>query len=309
MSDGILNEIKEKQKGIQMIMGIDYMVNDFVAAIANGNVQIKADIIALVVGNEQVQVGKNLNMAKQVERLIQQIWIVKPITQIYVASVIPKPTQETLTQAIVMKANAGLSKMCGRLTKYGQNLVKYMPVHQEFLEKWKHVDEKSGKMLKTTRICQPHSRFYLMGTDKLNLKGAIKVLDMIKEFIQADQEKRSPLETRPNLKVHIDIANTSGQEGSVSSTCGTAQGLNESKKSKRFSDDDDEKNSAMTFKKKRKSETATGNKVAKMVDKWEQLSHLSQGLSAADDIDLELGEASIVPVKLGDLEDEKEEVE
>lgn len=310
VADGTLGEIKEKIRGVQMVTGGGYTVSELVTTLANDNFTLKAPIVALVVGNQQLQAGKNVNMAKQIERLIQQIWIVKPITQIYVSSLIPKPTQETVTQAVLIKANEGIGKMCRRLSKYGQNIVKYMPLHLEFLEKWRHVDEVTGKRLNTTRIRQPHSESFLLGSDQPNEAGAERLLDALVRFIKEDQQEKLPLPDRAGLRIQIDNGLISerrerkwkdGQEKVES-----AQGK-KPKKSKvlvESSREDLVHNLELEKGTKEKETVAKGGSVAQMVSKWEQL---SQGPLALDDIDLELGEESIIPVQLGDLEDEDEQ--
>lgn len=313
LADGTLTKVPEKRPGIQLVIGGGYSVGDFANSIANRTIDIKSDCVALMVGGEEMPVGQNINVGKQIERLIQQIWIVKPKAQLYVSSVIPKPTQETVTQAQVMKINGGIANMCRRLTKYSFNTVKYMPLHQEFLEKWKHTD-KSGKMRISTRVVQPHGRYFQLGTDMLNEAGVVHLLDNLEKFVKNDLREKWPLMERPGLKVQVQ-----NKKGTSERTTGSKKRSEEAesvgKKSVASGQGGEPKkpkpgqnmttelpsDSGPLRKRMKKGgelkQPTEATSVARMVDKWEKL---SQSQSGVDELDVELGEESIVPVDLGD---------
>lgn len=312
-----------------MVIGKGYDVADFTNELANGNVIVKCQHVALVVGNEQDMVGTNVNMARQIERLIRQVWIVKPTAQVFVSSVMPRPTKETVTQSVVMKTNEGVAKMCRRLNKYGQSSVRYMPLHQNFLEKWKHMDMKSGKMLITTRVKQPHGLYFGLGTDFLNQTGAQLFLDRLEEsvkfhlerpaksleqqqglVVQIENEWATPMQKADHLgddsqkseKVQSGSAGREVTEGEFGVNHKENRGLagRQLKKAEKPTVQTCGRPCDTPVVKKRKKEQAeikNPNKVSQMVDKWEQL---SQGRPPLDDLDLELGEESVVRVDLGD---------
>lgn len=286
IADGIWTGLRERTKGLQTVVGTDYHINAFVSNIASGIIRIKAKNVALLVGNEQLAVGMTSNLAKQMEKLVRQICIAEPLATIFVSSVFPKPTQETVTQALVMKTNEKIGQMCRKLTKYGHNIVKYMPLHQHVLEKWRHTDHKSGKMRISTRIVQPHGKYFVLGTDRLNQEGLDMITQNMLAFVRVELQLRAPLIERPHLKVQIEN-DTVVPKNSVRKESG---GKNASRKDRRFS--------PLTGP-KRKNEGKNMGRVSRMVDKWEQL---SQG-PVVDDIDLELGEDSVVQVDLGDQQD------
>lgn len=227
----------------------------------------------------------NTNVAKQVEKLINQVWIVSPRASVFVSSLVPKPTRETLMEPVVRKANYGINAMCKRLHKYRDNVVKYIPIHQLFLEKWKHTDEKSGQMLCTTRITQPHGENFIIGTDTLNLQGVKKVLKEIERNVRIVEDTGKCIEDRKSLK--IEISNEKWQPD------GSSSGSHEHSSDK--SKIPEGKGQAM--KRKRSCLGEKENRVGKLVKKWEELSQTSTGM---DSIDLELGGESVVQVDLGD---------
>lgn len=204
---GILTELKQKQEGCQLVVGIDYEVKDLINEVAARNFEVKTDMVAILAGNDQVKVGMNCNIAKQIDCLIQQVWIIRPTARMFVFSVLPKPTQETASQALIMKVNEGIAAMCRKLNKYGMNTVKYMPLHQSFLEKWKHSDMESGKMRISTRVIQPHGVYFMLGKDRLNHDGALLGVQKVKEImneVRMKQESSAPLMSRPGLVVELD---------------------------------------------------------------------------------------------------------
>lgn len=311
MADGILTEVKG-HSGVQIIQGTGYDVSDFVNDIANGTIEIKTNIVALSVGNEQLKVGRNVNISKQIEKLIRQVWIVKPVSQIFVSSLLPKPTQETQSQALVMKANEGISTMCKRLTKYGANMVRYMPLHQGFLERWKYKDEKTGVMRVSTRVVQPHRIYFKVGTDVLNSNGIRKYLDDMEQKIRQDtrmeEVSKMKLVQQPGLKIQIEndaYKSAVGKPGSnLRQEAQDSQGSASREKSNEFKRKlcDLKPGPSGRSKKHKEGDKMSGDakclgkSVVQMVDKWERL---SQG-PGVDDIDLELGQDSVVRVNLGD---------
>lgn len=309
IADGVLSE-GTKQKGIQMVIGADFDVEEFGEDIRSGVLKVKSDVVALMIGNDQLKAGRPVNISKKVEKLIRQLWIVRPKAEVFVSSILPKPTQETVTEALVMKANLEMSVMCRRLAKYGKNMVRYMPLHQLFLEKWRHVDEKTGRRRVTTRVVQPHGRFYLHGTDKLNKDGVQKVLVEIQQIIKKDRDGAMvSLMGRPGLVIQIDNdfnSNKTSQHANsyAKSQKGDKGGLRPTQRWQKRSTTGDKidteapgtaKNGELVKKHKTIS-VPSKKKVSQMVDKWEQL---SQG-APVENLDVELGEDSIVLVDLGD---------
>lgn len=314
MMDGSWIRAEHRRRGCQLVIGEGYEIGDFLNDVSSKKIQLKGDAVALMVGNEQLQIGKQVNISKQIEKLIRQIWVVKPVVDVYVSSVLPRPTQETMTQALVMKVNVGIATMFRRLDKYGQGPVRYVPLHQHLLEKWKHSDEKSGKMRKSTRIIQPHGLYYELGTDILNAEGVRRILDKLEEFVIRDRRGKedtsvagSSLMQQPGLVIQIrndrQADETEQLKGLVQSAK-PGKGKKACKASHRQTTHDKTKiplnRAAAQVGQERTRMQKTGDaeknrKVSKLVDKWEQL---SQGL-AAGDIDLELGQDSVVQVDLG----------
>lgn len=299
LMDGVMEDIGGPQKGVQMVVGAGYDVRQFLNDIAGGVIKLKADNVALLLGNEQIKPGVNVNLGKQVERLIQQIWISRPTAEIFVSGVLPKLTQETLTESLVMKVNYTVASMCRRLNKYGKNRVYYMPLHQHLLEKWSHKDVKSGKMRKTTRIIQPHGKFYRVGTDNLNKTGADMIMSRVMDFVRGKQQPNATLMDRPGLIVQIE-----NPEYSRESRVSTPSMAGKSDKVKippnggghrqepKVGSGVGNQGAVTTA----KSDGSQRGKVSRMVDQWEKL---SQG-PGGDDLDLELGGESVVRVDLGD---------
>lgn len=333
MADGVLSDVKHKQKGLQMVIGADYEVKDFTGDVANGTIVVKANTLAVMVGNDHLRhsEGVNVNIAKQVEKLIRQVWIQQPQVQVFVSSLLPRPTQETVSQELVKKANEGISKMCRQVNKYGDTLVKYMPLHQLFLEKWRHNNEKSGKVRISTRVIQPHATYFLLGSDRLNQVGVNLVLEKMKYYVRLAELQGSQdqvkLVDRPGLVVQIDnsdgcTADSEDNNMQPRKAVASGQKLKKGGTKKSFEPklkpiqgavalnnqpalcdtsisprDENEglKERQNSGKGKTKKEKGSST-VARLVDKWEQL---SQG-AALDDIDVELGGESLVTVDLGD---------
>lgn len=224
------------------------------------------------------------------------------------SSVLPKPTRETLTEALVMKINAAVASMCRRMSKYGKNRVYYMPLHQYLLEKWSHKDDKSGKMRKTTRIIQPHGRFYRIGMDVLNSDGVNMIVSRIVDYVWEKQDKNVVLMERPGLIVEIDNSSGSEQaarrgESRPSQVVKSDKGRILSVEGGRRQKPKSERGQMLQCKEVAKSGREAGvckgkkeSQVTRLVDKWEKLSH---GQSVSD-LDLELGRESVVRVDLGD---------
>lgn len=313
IADGILTRITEKQKRCQLVLGTGFDVADFVNDVANGRITIKTDVVCLLVGNDQWRPGTNTNMAKQIEKLITQVWIKRPTARIYVSSLMPRPTQETVSEALLIKMNGGIAAMCRKLTKFGKNTVKYMPLHQSCLEKWKHYDPKSKKMQISTRIVQPHGKFFEIGTDILNKAGATVLFQRMKEIVIRDlmplESEAQPLKDRPGLVMVIenDQCSTSseGKKRSLSHEEEVVEPSTSEVGNKRMKERlDTEMGPPVGVKKPNNLKKVVPGMVAHMVDRWEQL---SQG-TLADDIDLELGQENVVPVDLGDQVEPQGEV-
>lgn len=294
LADGVMSDMHKKRKGYQLVIGADYGVGDFTNDLANGTITLKGERIALLVGNNAVEPGKNVNIAKQIEKLIRQIWVNKPVSTVYVSSVFPKPTQETVTQPIVMKVNGGIGRMCKKLDKFSGHSVKYVPLHQFVLEKWKHPD-KSGKMLITTRIVQPHGRYFRIGTDILNETGLARILENLETLVQ--EGERSLMEReglivqfnpRDQTDIQVELREDSPDE--------LASQVSTPVKGKHASKNLDEKVVKKRKIEQKEENTQTGS-VTRLINQWEQL---SQGQRDLDSIDLELGGESLVQVSLGD---------
>lgn len=307
LADGVLSEVQGRRRGFQLVIGAGYDVSDFNAELSSGRVVIKSDMVTVMVGNQQLEDDRSLNMSRQIEKLIKQIWICRPTCVVGVSSLLPKPTQETLYQAVIMKNNANISAMCKRLTKYGINTVKYIPVHQIYLETVKHKDEVTGKQRIIRRVAQPHAKFFKIASDLLNETGVDywfrEVVRHMSQFSASAAPSQDPLRGRPSLTVQIDNElsepESSGKCHSVTSQKGSvADPGYKLKKGKRESSD----SSLQVKPKKGKTSTEPEHigksklKVRTLVDKWERL---SQGPSS-DAIDVELGKESIVRVDLGD---------
>lgn len=337
LTDGILTDVRGRWPGMQLVQATDYMVKDFTRDLADGTFKIKAAVVALCVGNDELKVGENRNIARQIEALVRQVWVVKPAAAVFVSSLLPKPTQETQTQALLMKANEGISVMCRRLNKYGAATVKYMPLHQKFLEKWRNVDESTGTLKVITRIVQPHGLWYRPGTDILNQEGIKMLLSALQEKVKSNGEQSAiqsgGMIELPSIKGQVEsdraCSGRSKQDQNFGKKpkkgkkgCPEPPSGNESKKEsvtartgvvgtgdkrkrtgyKRQGVREGVKADFDEVQKKQKVDTdgsvdiSKRSSVARMVDKWESLSHGP----VFEDLDLELGGESVVSVDLGD---------
>lgn len=296
MADGILRKIDCKHPGVQLVIGADYTVSEFSNDVANGVIRVKGNSLALMVGNDNLTVGKNVNIAKQIEKLIRQVWIIKPNVEVFVSSVMPKPTQETASQALVMKVNEGIANMCRKLNRHVEQLVKYVPLHQHLLEKWKHTDLKSGKMLVSTRIQQPHGKWFILGSDIPNKAGAEMLLEKMQQFITDGSTTRVEGAHENMIQTRAEAKGKSAKRKAPSDESMSAEG---GSKSSSVSPQ-----AASATRSQDHRQVIQKSKVARMVDKWEQL---SQG-PLPDKLDLELGEESVVRVDLGDLPLESDSV-
>lgn len=310
MADGILKSVEAKRKGHQLIIGAEYTVNDFISELANKEIKIKTNKVVLMLGNEFIDPGKNVNVAKQMQKLITQVWIVRPTASVFVCSLMPHPTQETDTKPIIMKANTGLSNLCKRLNKHQENLVKYLPIHTLVLEKCSHSDETGVKRI-ITRIKQPHGVYYKPGSDVLNQEGAELVLNEIDRLVE--NATKPPLMERMGLYVEVE---NDQYVGSGSEKRKESEPQAKMPKKRKESDEDHTNLAAEKLPKSRnikdpnikvktplwregsKKKDRGGGQVAVMVDKWEKLSQ--GGPSALDSLDLELGGDAVVRVDLGD---------
>lgn len=318
MADGIVSNIKGKKKGFQLVIGDGFDVADFVQNVKNGDLVIQSNRVALILANDQVCAGLKLNIGKQIEKLIRQIWSVKPKAEVFVSTVLPKPTQETITEAMVIKANQTIATMCRRLMRYGKNPVHYVPMHLKFLEKWRCQDQ-VGRSKVITRVIQPHGKWFQLGTDKLNEAGVQLVLSELETRMRGavNFKQKVPLMQRQGLIVQID-----NSESGASSNVGEEQnpivdpvvkpkkGTNAhpyearrhkpqkgTTKAAHYTESPSKGKADMGQKQGKKTQVS---RVARMVDQWEQL---SQG-APVENIDVELGEDSIVQVDLGDHPDQ-----
>lgn len=308
LADGVLGAVQKKRKGHQLIIGKGYGVQDFINEVASRDVRIKAKMVVVMLGNEQILPGCNVNVAKQMEKLILQLWIVQPTASIFVSSLLPHPTQETDTRAVIMKANAGLSGLCKRLNKHQENYVKYLPVHQLLLEKCSLSDE-TGAKRSITRIKQPHAMFYQIGSDILNEKGAELVLDEVDRLVAMAASAMKPLRDRMGLRIVIENEHGKGEssKGNTESQDPDPQTQmsKKRKKSGELLEQEHLKRKSVKSANRSSNEqdlidagSSRSGQVAVMVDKWEKLSQ--RGPSVVDSLDLELGEDAIVRVDLGD---------
>lgn len=309
LADGVFGQVKGRISGLQLVVGVDYQIWDFTEAVKNGSIQIKSDRVAILVGNNHVERSMKINMGKQIWKLIQQIAMVKQGLVIYVCSLMVRPEDEIMLQPVIMKANNQIHNMCQKATKSGGMDVHYVPMHQEFLEKWRHFDVKSGQMRVTTRISRPHDQWFAGKKCQLNAEGVKRAVDTLWRAVTG--EKGTPMRRVTDVadmkimvlneedKQDVEAAKAAPCEASIvrSETDPEASAVGQS--------DSDEKGVTSEYRKRTRNKNKrsgtepmvqVGGKVAKLVDQWEE----NIRLGASDSLDVELGEDSIVRVDLGE---------
>lgn len=321
LADSVFGEINSKKTGVQMVVGADYTIWDFVQAVKDGSVRLKSPNIGLLIGNNHIKRNMQLNMGKQVGKLVEQIAITRRDATIYVCSLMVRPDDELGLQQVVIRANKQIHGMCQEMTKRRQIDARYVPLHQEYLEKWKHFDVKSGQMRITTRISRPYSQWFMGIGCKLNQEGIDRAMTTLWRAVTG--EIGMPMRKVTEVdELQIKVLR---EEQKESSTCGErllmgaaakmdpGDSVNTHNKfplvrSKEMAEQDstlpDEK---IVAGRKRTCEQGSREplkkgKVAALVGMWE-----SKTVTAVttDRLDVELGKESVVKVDLGeDLQSE-----
>lgn len=300
IGDNILKKVTHKRSGYQMVIGHDYEIKHFIEDVTTGVIKIKCKRVALLVGNNMLIPDQKVNMGNRIEKLINNIRIKHPQTEFLVSGVFPRPDKEKQMELVVKAANETIGVMCRRLAKFQQVKIKYVPLQREFLEKWRHYDNKSGKMQYSTRIISSWDKWFEPTGRELTEMGLERVFRELERAILSDHPVK-PLQVkwRADLpQVKVQISNEGEQDDEVQfpgfEMPPQADGLaiNNSKCEGKPQKPTDQRASGL-------------GTVAKMIDKWESLSQLS----GRDAIDRELGEDSIVEVNIGDQSDHRMESE
>lgn len=304
LADQVLAGVTERHKGMQIVVGFDYDVWDFTEALKAGTIELKSHNIGLLVGNNHIKRDMKINVGKQIYKLLQRLAMVKPRASVFVCSVMVRPDDEELLTPVVIRANQTIHAMCQKMSRSGSLDVKYVPLHQEYLEKWKHFDIKAGKMRMTTRISKPHDKYFVGKGCQLNHEGIDRAFQTLKRSVSG--------ELGPPMKVVMDVPSLkvciSGE--SVTETDTEAVSVNSDNAEEKMGNTGVSDRPSGTVgviggqqkSEKRKSQSPSlegqKGKVSKMVSKFERRQ------LALDHLDLELGGESVVAVDLGDRLDE-----
>lgn len=292
IADDILQHFPGRRSGYQVVVGTGLEVNDFLEALSVGDLPVKSPRVTIMVGCGMMKTGTMINMGNRLEKLINQIRIQFSDTQFWVCSILPRPKASEELDLVIKRANETISVMCKKLSKFKQILVQYVPIHVEFLEKWKHFDNKSKKMQISTRIREDWEIYFdADNTKQLTVVGIEKVIEMVERSVKGEQVK--PMVKRTNLaELVVQIENTK-EEGdpeiswvqeSKPEASGTRAKIGGKSGIKRMTSDDRQGG-------ENRSKKST---VSEMIQRWER------GVTSQRDLDMELGEDSVVLVDLGD---------
>lgn len=295
IADEVIEQIQGKRKGYQIVIGKGYSLADFATDIADGSIKIKADQVVLMIGNNVPNLSSKINMGNRVAKVVQEIQAKRAKAKIWVCSLFPRILEEEQMIPSIKKANTSISTMCRKKEKFSAWKIKYVPVHCQFLEQWKHYDCESKKMQMSTRIVRPVTRYFVPGANILNIDGVERALAAVERAMQGkerDQQQKSM--ERQRLLVEID--NTPSTEVQVHIPFEIAP----------ESMDQVDPENAQTGAKGKITVSREGKKgvvpVRSLIDKWEMLSQATNTDCLPDPLDVELGEDSIVQVNLGDQE-------
>lgn len=122
-----------RRTGYQIVIGKEFEVQEFVQALEEGQVTIKSDQVAIMVGTDMLHLGVKINLGNRLGKLIKHIRVSNPITQFWVTSVLPRPLAGVVFDDMIQKVNKTISNMCCSLDKYKEVNVTYVPIHCEFL--------------------------------------------------------------------------------------------------------------------------------------------------------------------------------
>lgn len=289
IGDGVLNEFPGRRSGYQVIIGNGFSVADFIKEIQDGSLKIKSERVALMIGTDMMDSKQYINLGNRLEKLVREIKIKEPDTQFWISSVLPRPDEDAGTDEMIKKVNGTVSTMCKKMWKYHDTYVKYVPMHCGFMEKWKHLDMKSGKMLVTTRIKSPWDRYFVRQYPKrLTEYGIQCALEVLEGYVRETAVvKMARVLDLPEMVVEVENVREEddpilvlGEETAETQTGASGQ----------------TQNGAQSGQVKRRQRLEGPSKikrsaVAKLIHRWE---------TATTSLDEELGEDSVVPVSLGD---------
>lgn len=298
IGDNVLQNLQGKRSGYQLVMGMDFEVKDFMESLVSKEFTIKSKRVTLMIGSNMIRLGDNINLGNRLEKLIRYILTLYEDTQFWVCSVLPRPGAVKEMDHVIRKVNVTVSHMCKKLNKEANMSVIYVPVHCEFMEQWKHFDQRSQKMQVTTEILKQ----YFSDEDTIALKpeGINKVFEIVERYVSggkpAVMKKRQHM---VNLKVEFENVREEDPEVTVK--------MDNTRSTSPVSCKGNQGNvvgKVVTASTDRPS--VAKNKVAEMIQRWENRDRTDKQVT---DLDRELGEDSIVQVDLGDqyMEEEDED--
>lgn len=130
IGDSVLTNLKGK-KGFQIVIGSEFEVSDFVQSITCGDLIIKSEQVAIMIGADIVKTVPRVNLGRRLETLIRKIRSKNSDTKFWVSSVLPRPDKDVEFDDMIQHTNTTISAMCRRLDKYKDIEVTYVPLHQD----------------------------------------------------------------------------------------------------------------------------------------------------------------------------------
>lgn len=293
IGDSVLYHHQGKRKGYQLVIGKNYEIADFIESLNDGTLRIKAPRVALMVGCDLVDKQECVNAGNRIERLVREILVRFSDTQFWVCSLLPRPGSPKEMDELIRRMNGTISTMCKRLQKFNDTTITYVPIHCDFLEKWKHFDNESKRMQYSTRLISQWQRYFdTKDTRCLTPMGVEMAVNSIEGCVAGNKQlfikKRQNL---PELHIQVDNVKSVDDPQVVLQARGTKAGALASKH---------ERCKSASVKRAREKEDDVPNDcpgVSELIKTWEAKSRSATQRCELDD---ELGEESIVLVNIGD---------
>lgn len=273
-----------------------YQVQDFAKDVRDHSMEIVGETVLLLIGNNHLDQKEPGNIGKQIGKIAKLICTQNDTVSLFVCGLMPRPDKPNEMRLQIGAANKKIGDMARSLAKYQQLNIKYIPVHQAFLEKCKTINPVTKKVAVITQVRRPLETYFKPDLREFNHQGRKllrqKLWQVMENPTQLLGNSIPVVWCAQHLTVVVDAEDTDTDQA-TGSEC-SAESLAVANKVKVSTEHREGASSGLELVRPAKK---LKGQVAQMVKKWET-STANPGSS--ESLDVELGRDNVISVPLGD---------
>lgn len=274
----------------------DYIIQQFVKDLKEGVIEIVGETVLIMIGNNQVDNGEKCNIGKQIGKLAKLICTQDHKLAIFICGLMPRPDKPNEWRLQLGSTNKKIGDMCRATAKYQKLRIKYLPIHQVFLEKYKSLDPATKRVTTISQVIRPIETYFKPDHRTFNHQGRKLLRKKLWEAIDDPSGLtgyQMPVVWKAE-QLTIEISANEVDCDTEDSHCASETPAINAKKVKCSEDLAVAANSGVEcFRPVKKQK----GQVAQLIDKWESN---KPNPSSTESLDLELGGEDVVSVPLGD---------